>query len=311
MKTLTVEGVRLEGVYACVPRTRATNSPELAETTGIRERRIAADGTSPLDLSLAAAKRLMADLDLGPADIGAVVSVSFTQAKRMPASAVEAQSRLGLATDTLAFDVMLACSGYGYGLYLAALLARQTGRRTLLLDGDVQSAFLAPGDKATTPVMADGGTASVIAPDGSDVWRFAFMSDGAKGAALELPTGGHIAMDGFGVFSFVATDVVRFLNEFLAATSVAPADLDAFVPHQANVYMITQLAKSLGIDRAKLKVSCDELGNLSSASVPATLALRGAAGRTLLAGFGGGLSASAALLNLDSACRFACFDDEK
>lgn len=309
MNVVEIGGVRIEGVYACVPHRAVPNEPDLAKVTGIRTRRVAAPGVSPLDLSLKAAERLLPALGREPDDFGALVDVSFTRPRRMPAGATEAQARLGLPKDLLALDVQMACSGYGYGLFLAASLARQTGRRTLLLDGDVQSAFLDPADRTTTPVMADGGTATVIAPEGDDVWSFAFLSDGAQGGALRLDRGDSIRMDGFGVFRFVATDVVRFLRDFQSAAAFEPTALDAFVPHQANVYMITQLAKSLGVPPEKLVVACDDLGNLSSASVPSAIALRQVRGRTLIAGFGGGLSASAALVTLPETCRTLCFDD--
>lgn len=309
LKTERIEGVRIEAVYASVPLSSVSNSPELAQTTGIRSRRIAGAGVSPLDLCLAAAERMFAATGFARDDFGAVVFVSFTEPERMPSAACQAQARLGLPSEVLAFDVSMACSGYGYGLYLASLLARQSGKKTLLLDGDVQSAWMKSGDASTSAVLADGGTATVIAPgDSSAPSVFAFATHGGKGDALRLGRGSTIAMDGFGVFRFVATEVVAFLKEFLSATGLPPDSLAAFVPHQANVYMISQLAKSLGIPVEKLAVSCDEIGNLSSASVPATLAMKRVDGRILVSGFGGGLSIAAALLEIPADCSFGFFD---
>ena len=233
----------------------------------------------------------------------------------MPSAAARAQARLDLPRDVLALDLSLACSGWVSGLHLAALLARETGRRVLLLDGDVQSARIGAGDASTLPLLSDGGTAAVVAPSPSAApWRFAFMGDGAKGDALRLDDGGRISMDGFAVFKFVAGEVTAFLRDFLAA---APGGFDAFVPHQANMYMVRQLAKSLGIAPERLWTSGERLGNLASASVPATIAacapaaLRG--GRALdlfAAAFGGGLSAAAARLSLGPGARVELFDHE-
>ncbi len=303
MTTAEIEGVRIDGVMAALPATAETNVE--APSTGIRCRRIAAAGETQLDLVLRAAKAVIAAVGAKSEEFGAVISVAFT-APRMPATAVQAQARLGLPKSVIAFDVSMACSGYGYGLYLAGLTARQTGKRVLLLDGDVQSKYLDPADIGTKAVLADGGTATIVSPRDGGRWRFAFLADGEKGGVLTLPSGGKIAMDGFAVFKFVASEVVSFLREFMAATSLTAAAVEAFVPHQANVYLIRQLAQSLGIAAERLWVSADEFGNLSSASVPATLAKCGQGGRerVLLAGFGGGLSISAALVDLPADCRF-------
>ena len=310
MKVQSVEGVKIEGVCACLPAASAdVAAADIVRATGIRTRRIAAKGTTPLDLCLAAARRVLDETQSALADFGAVLFVSFTHPDRMPAGAAQAQGRLGLPQDVIALDVSLACSGWGYGLYLAGLLVRETGKKVLLLDGDVQSACVDPKDASTASILADAGTATVVGA-GDGTWKFAFLSDGEKGAALKLPQGGTIAMDGFGVFKFVATDVVRFLKEFQAA---AAADaVDAFVPHQANVYMIRQLAKSLGVADEKLWISCDELGNSASASVPVTLAFVGRREakdrRVLFAGFGGGLSACAGEIAVSADCKLSVID---
>ena len=297
-------GVAIEGLAAYVPPRSVANDENVAKATGVAARRIAEDGETALDLSLRAAERLLAETGASRDDFGAVVSVSFTQHDRMPCSACQAQSRLGLPKGVVAFDVMQACAGYGYGLYLSALLARQTGRKVLLLDGDRQSEFLDSSDAATSPLLGDAGTATIVAPAAnSAAWRFAFASDGEKGAALRLENGGTIRMDGFGVFRFVATDVVAYLKSFLS--SAASGDDFLFVPHQANVYMVRQLAKSVGISDERLLVSADRFGNLSSASIPVTLAAHADAVRgrnVLLAGFGGGLSVALGLVNIPADC---------
>ncbi|MBR2066548.1 MAG: hypothetical protein IJ983_05645 [Kiritimatiellae bacterium] len=329
MEILEIAGVELVGVSACVPARAVDVVGSLApllgdkaagvvEATGIRTRRVAGANTSAFDLCVAAADRLFAaapDRAAYARSFGAVLFVSFTERTRMPSAAARAQARLDLPRDVLALDLSLACSGWVSGLHLAALLARETGRRVLLLDGDMQSAHIGEGDASTLPLLSDGGTAAVVAPSPSAApWRFAFMSDGAKGGALRLDDGGMISMDGFAVFKFVAGEVTAFLRDFLAA---APGGFDAFVPHQANMYMVRQLAKSLGIAPERLWTSGERLGNLASASVPATIAacapaaLR--AGRALdlfAAAFGGGLSAAAARLSLGPEARVEIFDHE-
>ena len=159
---LTLSNLRIAGICACVPRNAVRNGVKVAEATGIVTRRIAAEGTTVVDLCVKAAERVLSDTGAKPEDFGAILCVSFTQRDRMPAAAVQAQARLGFPKGIIAFDVSLACSGWGYGLYLAGLLARETGKKVLLLDGDVQSAFTG-NDETTAPLLADGGTAAVVA----------------------------------------------------------------------------------------------------------------------------------------------------
>ena len=318
MNVLTIDGVKIEGLAACVPKNVVANEAKVAQATGIVTRRIAAKGTTVADLCVKAAEKVLSDTGTKPEDFGAVLCVSFTQRNRMPATAVEAQARLGLPKSVIAFDVSLACSGWGYGLYLAGLLAQQTGKKVLLLDGDVQSAFVGEGDAATVPLLGDAGTATVVAvseelrvkSEEFDGWKFAFVADGEKGGALKLEEGGTIQMDGFGVFKFVATDVVGYIKEFLAAemtkgTEGTERTERIFAFHQPNVYMVRQLAKSLGVPEAKTAVSCDRLGNLSSASVPVTITWCGVRGPVLFSGFGGGLSVSIGTIEIDADCKLS------
>ena len=320
MRILGIGGVGIAGIASFLPENSEDNfvrcrelyadpvkAESVVKTTGIRARRIAGEGVSSLDLCLKATGRLFESVAVDKRDLAAVVSVTFTPERIMPGSAFQAQKRLGLSEDVLAFDLNHACSGWVYGLYLAAMLVRQTGRKVLLLDGDVQSRHLAPDDPATVPVLADAGTATLLAPDpDAPDWRFAFLTRGDGGEALTLPVGGTISMDGFAVYRFVAGEVVRFVKDFFAATGTTSADYDAFVPHQANVYMIRQLAKTLGFPSERLMVSADELGNSASATIPVTISRGGFTSgenrRLLVAGYGAGLSAAVADIRFAGPC---------
>ena len=319
MEVLEVEGVRIAGIAACVPENAVANDAKVAAATGIPARRVAPDGVSLLDLCCVAAERVLKDTQSTPEEFGAILAVSFTQHERMPCLAAQAQARLGFPKGILAFDVMQACAGWCYGLYLASLLARETGKKVLLLDGDKQSEFLDASDAATSPLLSDGATATIVERQTTndnrqtEAWQFAFHTDGEKGAALRLAKDTTIQMDGFGVFRFVATDVVSFLKEFISSSHLStfpPFHLSTFfVPHQPNVYMVRQLAKALGFADRTL-ISADRFGNLASASVPATIAanadaLAGKEVSLLVSGFGGGLAISAARIVLPSDCRLS------
>ena len=329
---LSVSGVSLQGLYACLPARSIDNlsccmelfgdagrAQNVVKSTGIVSRRVVAPGTSYLDLCVQAADHLLHDLQVSRSEIGAVVQVTFTPESAMPCNACQAQARLGLEKNIVAFDVGLACSGWLYGLYVASLLVRSTGRKVLLLDGDVQTPHVGASDRDVLPLLSDAGTAALLVPaEKGGPWTFSFMSDGAQSAALRLPVGGPLSMDGFGVFKFVSTDVLHFIRDFMAETGLTPEAVDGFVPHQANMFMVRQMAKSLKIEATRVWTSGDVFGNSASATVPTTLAFCGDRVRTtagkdalklLVSGFGGGLSASVGLITLPREnCPLKVFD---
>lgn len=252
------------------------------------ERVAAVRGTGePLaELVDAAVGRLSLGADAPP--VGGVVAATFSNPDRFPSLAVRVASRLGLPKGVPAFDIQMACSAYPYAVYLAGRLAADTGSRILVVDGDVQSRLVDKADHATGSIFSDAATASVVSAGDGPASRFDFMS--RLDDALTCPEAGPIHMDGMRVFTFVATEVVGFLRAF-------GRDVDHFAPHQANPYMIRQLAKSLGLED-RLLVLDPGAKNPGSCSVPLTLAESGATGRVLIAGFGAGFSAAAGIVRV-------------
>lgn len=350
MQLIKIGGVKLDAVIACMPADAIDNledcrrlygeeADNIVRSTGILKKYYATKGVSSLDLCVEAANRLFLEYEATRREIGAVLCVTFTPEKPLPANAIIAQHRLGIPTDCLAFDINLACSGYGYGLWLAATIAKQIGKKVLLLDGDVQSPWISPYDKSTMPVLSDAGTASLISCDETaDDWFFGFYTNGERSEILSIQAGGSgrpvssdelkyieypdgskrrsldIAMDGFEVFRFVAQVVSKKLSDFMVASGVGPSEIDAFVPHQANMYMVKQLAKKIGISQDKVLLSGDKYGNPASASVPLTIASEISSrvggkkrNRVLLSGFGAGLSISAAMLSVEQGIRSEVF----
>lgn len=235
--------------------------------------------------------------------LAGVIAATFSNPQRFPALSVRLAARLGLGPETPAFDVQMACSAYPYALYLAGRLAADTGGRVLVVNGDVQSPLVDPSDHATGGIFSDAVTATVVSASDEDTSEFAFLS--RYDTALTCAAEGPIRMDGMKVFTFVATEVRQFLQDFVARTVRHPADL--FVPHQANPYMVRQLSRSLGLTD-RLVALPDEMKNPGSCSIPLALAhlaedpasrgrLLGA--RALLAGFGAGYSAAAASVRID------------
>jgi len=312
---MRIEGVDIEAVFGCVPENSVDNvagltalvgaekAESIVKATGFTTRRVAPEGTDVIDLALPAAKRALEGTD--PSDIGGIVAVSFSNRDRFPALSARLQHELGLPTSIAAYDISMACSGWVYGLCSAAQMVRLTGKKVLLVDGDVQSAWTDRSDANTLAVMGDGASATLLAP-GDGVWDFAFYTDGGGADALRCRE--TISMDGFGVFRFVAGPVRKFLATFIQKSSLPvgtdpslPVGTDpVFVPHQANMYMVRQLADALKL-RDRTIGSGAKYSNTGSCSAALSMAdgmdgLLNASGRTpiLIAGFGAGLSAAAA-----------------
>ncbi|MCL2497024.1 MAG: hypothetical protein FWF06_00225 [Symbiobacteriaceae bacterium] len=340
MLTIALPGVRLAAVYGCLPPDRLDNLTTLQQlygdeaqgvvrSTGITTRYLAREGISSLDLCLEAAQALLVATNYNLSQLAGIVSVTFTPAFPLPGNATLAQGRLGLSSQVAALDLHSHCAGYPYGLWVAASLARATGKGVLLLTGDVQSPLISPQDPASYPVFSDAGSATLIVPGGEDIWQFAFYSDGTKSQALHIVAGGsqhplqqehlHLqpagagarrpvdfAMDGLEVFKFVTVAVRRFMADFLAATGKSAADFAAFIPHQANGYMVRQLAKKLGFSEEQLWLTVERYGNGAAASIPLTIAdiapaklsLAKSPWSSLLVGFGAGLAVAAVSLPL-------------
>lgn len=296
MQTFSVDGVKITHLASVVGEKVEENPSSSKDVIGFKTLCRAKESDSALSLQLEAAKKLNLDFS----DFGALISVSFTNRKRMPNLSAQASSRLGFPKDAFTLDISAACSGYGYALYTAALFVKSTGKKALLIDGDKQSDFLSLEDEATRAVLADGASATVLErADEARPWRFIFETEEDKFAALTLEEGGKIKMDGYAVFRYVATEVSSAIKRFFEETKTSSEDYDFFVPHQANLFMVRQLAKSLGFSEEKTIVNTQAVGNLASASIPYALSSRDLRGRRILAsGFGGGLSLFVADLTL-------------
>lgn len=225
---------------------------------------------------------------------GGVVAATFSNPDRFPSLAVRVASALSLPKETPALDLQMACSSYPYALYVAAGLSAGTGKRILVVNGDLQTSLVDTNDHATGGIFSDAMTISVVScdPKCHEKSFFGFLS--RFDDALTCGAKGPIRMDGMKVFSFVATDVRKFLSEFPKP--------DFFVPHQANPYIIRQLAKSLGLQDRLLTLDAS-VKNPGGCSIPLTLAslrerFSSQGNKVLLAGFGAGFSAGAAIVRV-------------
>lgn len=336
-----ISGVKIVGLSACLPSNIVSNKEAGAElygdeidgvikTTGVAARRAVAEGkATALDLCVKAAEHLFENSCCGKENIGGIVFVTSSPDFLMPNNATSAQHRLALSSAVTAFDINLACSGYVYGLWAAAMAANSMGKSILLLDGETNSHFASPKDRATAILFGDAGTATIIEPcGGASEWTFAFETDGSKRDALIIPEGGYrnranahsaeyrqypdggtrrgidMKMDGMEVFNFVVRSVPKCLEFLMEQTATTPEDYDVLALHQANLFMIKQVAKRMKFPIDKVPVTIDKYGNSSSAAIPVTLAselhekiARGKL-KVLASGFGAGLSLASVSMEL-------------
>ena len=202
---IEIPAFSIECVFGCVPSNAVDNlslltdllgaakADSIVKATGFSTRCIAAQGQSVFDLALPAARRALEGVSAE--DVGGVVAVTFSNPGRFPALSVRLQNALGLPQGIAAFDVGMACSGYPYGLFVAGQLASATGKKVLLIDGDVQSAHVDASDPNTLAVMGDGASATLVSAHGGSA-KFAFHTDGSGADVLRCGADGKIRMDG-------------------------------------------------------------------------------------------------------------------
>jgi len=333
-----IRGVRIAGIASAVPAEAksplqtagpAGVSPEeaqkIANMTGVHNRHVASSSCCTSDLACAAAQRLLEDLKWEPGSIDALVLVSQTHDYDLPATACILQERLGLSHACGAFDISLGCSGYVYGLWVCSGIVAGGARRVLLLVGDTMSRACSPQDRSTVFLFGDAGTATALERDANAPdMTFVLGTDGSGKGFLIIPDSGFrnratpgsfvrggaadgslrgpmdLYMDGAEVFAFTLRQVPPMMAEMLSASGWTLDEMDAFVPHQANQFILQHLGKRLKIPAGKMVLSLDEFGNTSSASVPLSLSyrlggrLRQESMKLVLAGFGVGWSWGAA-----------------
>lgn len=309
-------GLVVAGLGTAVPENRLTNADLeavldtsnawIVERTGIRERRVAAPDEDTATLAVAAGAAAIKDADLTPADIGLLVVATCTPVQAMPATAALVQDALGLTCG--AFDLAAACSGFVYGLVAAAGMAGD--RPSLVIGAETLTRVTDPDDRGTRILFGDGAGAAVVAPSaGADrgLLSWDLGCDGSVASLLEIPPGSRfIEMEGREVFRRAVRIVVDSAVLALERAGLTAADVDLFVPHQANVRIIDACGTRLGIEPQRTAVNIDRYGNTSAASIPIALAEAADEGRlkdgdiVLLSGFGAGMTWASAVIRWEA-----------
>lgn len=298
---------------------------KIAEKVGVLERRVVVDETAT-DLAVMAAERLFAQNKVNKEDVDFVLFCTQSPDYKLPSSACIIQDRLGLSTKCGAFDFNLGCSGYEYGLAVAkGLIAAGVSNNVLLLTGETYNKYIHPRDKGNRTIFGDGSSATIISTEGfAEIGEFCLGTDGSGAKNLIVKTSGarfeekandltfdeggnpissdHLFMDGQEIFMFTLVKVPKMMKEVLAKNNLQKEDVDLFVFHQANKYMLEHLRKKLKIDEDKFFVNLSKVGNTVSSTIPIALCdardENKLTGNVLLAGFGVGLSWGATIIRI-------------
>ncbi|MEZ9909388.1 ketoacyl-ACP synthase III [Vibrio sp. 10N.261.51.A3] len=323
---LIINNVGITAVATSVPETSISNYDlagtygeaeikKLISSIGVHTRRVSDETITSADLCLDAARNLIQNTEITELEIQAVIFVSQTPEYQLPATACILQDKLNLTNTTLAFDINMGCSGYVYGLQVAASLVNSGLKHVLLLVGDTISKIVKPEDRSTELLFGDAGTATLVSSTDSSKMTFKLGTDGsgyqhiiAKEPILNNSITGRadnysfLEMNGGEVFSFTLKTVPKLIRGFLSELALEPDMIDNCFYHQANHFMIKHLSKKSKFSENQVPISIDRYGNTSGASIPVTICAspRELYASTLFVGFGVGLSWGAVYCDLSN-----------
>lgn len=283
--------------------------------TGVRERRIAAEGENTVDLSEHASRRAIEAAGVDKDTIDLIVLATTTPDQVFPSTACLLQKRLGVH-GCPAFDIQAVCTGFVYALDVADKFVRTgSAKRVLVVGAETFSRIIDWTDRSTCVLFGDGAGAVVLeAGDSPGIISSHLHADGQYKELLEVPAGvsqgydkvmngqAYVTMGGSEVFKVAVNTLGNIVDETLEANNMQKSDVDWLVPHQANIRIIVATAKKLGLSMDRVVVTVDRHGNTSAASIPLAFDEAVRDGRikrgdtVLMEGFGGGFTWGSVLL---------------
>lgn len=304
---------------------------KILEKTGISKRYIASKQETAGDLAYEAARRLFAQGSTTPGDVDFIILCTQAPDYVLPTTACLLQDRLGISKQAGALDINLGCSGFVYGLSLAkGLIETGAAKCVLLLTADTYSKYIHPLDKSVRTLFGDAAAATaIVASEGAEeaIGPFVFGTDGAGAKNLIVESGMYrlpksagtsieyaddfgnvrsrenLYMNGAEVMAFSLKEVPKAADALLQKAGKSKGDIDLFVLHQANKFMLEALRKKLKVPEEKLPITMDNCGNTVSSTIPIAMFNLMSQGklergqRLMLVGFGVGYSWAACLLN--------------
>lgn len=273
--------------------------------TGVASRFVADENEGALDLGERAARRLFSECGVNAGEIDFLLLCSQSSEYKLPSSACLLQNRLGISTavGALAFDH--GCSGFIYGLSLAkGLISGGMAKKVLLVTAETYTKYIASEDKSTRSIFGDGAAATLIDEAvAAKIGAFSFGTDGS-GAEKLIVRDGKLFMDGPDIFNFTLDVVPKTMEDVLAKNNLTRDDIDLYVFHQANKFMLDTIRKVNGLPRDKFYVNLETTGNTVSSTIPIALKQLDDAGKlkpgmkVMLMGFGVGLSWGATIITI-------------
>ena len=297
-----------------------TSDEWIVERSGIRERRLAADGQFTSDLGVMAVREALADAGVAPEEIDMLIATTVTPDMIFPSTACIVQSKVGLP-NAACCDVGAACTGFLYSIEMGRhLIESGSYERVLVLGADKLSAITDWEDRSTCVLFGDGAGAVLLglADGGRGIVDVYLGANGKLADLLLLPAGGtrnpsshetvdkrmhYMKMAGREVFKYAVIEMVRSVETVLERTGITIDQIDCVIPHQANIRIIKALAKRVGVPIEKVFLNIETRGNMSAASMFVALDEASKSGfvkkgyRVLMVGFGAGLTWGAGIID--------------
>jgi 3-oxoacyl-[acyl-carrier-protein] synthase-3 len=298
-----------------------TNDQWIQDRTGIRQRHLVDKGVATSDLACLAARNALTQRGVKPTDVEAIIVGTVTPDMLFPATACLVQNKLG-APGAWGFDLSAACSGFVYALQCGAqLIATGSHKKVLAIGADVMSSIIDYTDRATCVIFGDGAGAVLLEPSADDedlgLLDFLHEVDGSGGCSLNMPAGGSlhptthetvdkkmhfVHQDGAAVFKYAVRKMAEVSEKLLTRNGFTGADVAAFIPHQANLRIITATAERLGMPLERVIINIGDYGNTTAGTIPLAMQTALEQGKlkkgdlVLLASVGAGFTVGATLL---------------
>lgn len=301
---------------------------KVAAKVGVDSRHLAADDETAGDMAERAARNLFREYNISPKEIDFLLLCTQSPDYFLPSTACILQHRLGIPTSAGAFDYDLGCSGCVYGLAIAkGLIAAGVAHNVLLLTAETYNKYLHPSDKSNRSIFGDGAAACLVSTEGfARIGNFVLGTDGSGADHLIVKTGGarhkektgmsvtdeeghtwhddYLYMNGGAIFNFTLDVVPTMVDQILEKHNMCKDDIDYYVFHQANKFMLNTIRKVCGISKEKFYVNLSLTGNTVSSTVFIALKECLQSGKiqkgmkVMIAGFGVGLSWGGTVLEL-------------
>ena len=264
---------------------------KVAKKVGVNSRHLAGENETAGDMAEKAARKLFEEYNISPNDIDFLLLCTQSPDYFLPSTSCVLQHRLGISTSTGAFDYNLGCSGCIYGMAMAkGLISAGIAKNVLLLTAETYNKYLHPSDKSNRSIFGDGAAACLISNEGlAEIGNFSLGTDGSGADKLIVGTGasrhkektgvyvedeeGHIRyddylyMNGSGIFNFTLDAVPQMINDILAKNGIEKDNIDYYIFHQANKFMLNTIRKVCVLPKDKFYINLEETGNTVSSTV--------------------------------------------